>query len=195
MHAAPTRLIVVSAPSGAGKTTLCQRLLAEFPRLVLSISTTTRKPRGSEQHGREYFFVSREEFERQISEGKFAEWARVHDNYYGTSKSVIEKAFVTGNSVLLDIDVQGAEQLRSSYPRESVLIFVAPPSLDELERRLRSRNTDSEASIQKRMNNARAEMARKDSFDHVVVNDSLERAYSELRGIVARNLEPASGRA
>lgn len=180
-----TRLIVISAPSGAGKTTLCHRLLAEFPSLVLSISTTTRSPRGAEQHGREYFFVSREEFERQIEAGRFAEWARVHDNFYGTSKAVVEQAFSTGRSVLLDIDVQGAEQLRKAYPDQAVLIFISPPSIEELERRLRARNTDAEATIQKRMNNARTEMARRDVFDHIVINDSLDRAYAELKGIVA----------
>src|SRR3712207_1693695 len=122
------KLIVVSAPSGAGKTTLCQKLLADFPeRLVLSISSTTRPPRGSEKHGREYFFLSREEFEAEIQAGAFAEWAKVHDNYYGTSRHVIDAAFERGRSVLLDIDVQGAASLAEAYPEATYRVFIAPP--------------------------------------------------------------------
>lgn len=182
-------LIVISAPSGAGKTTLCNHLLRDFPReLVLSISTTTRAPRGREQHGKEYFFVTKEQFEEQIRAGRFAEWALVHGNYYGTSKDVIEKTFAEGRSVLLDIDVQGAESLKTAYPAESLLVFVAPPSMEELERRLRGRKTDSEETIARRMANARAEMAKKDIFDHVIINDSLDRAYGELKAHVAARL-------
>lgn len=182
------KLIVISAPSGAGKTTLCQRLLQEFSELTLSISSTTRPPRGQERHGREYFFLSRDEFERQIQEGRFAEWALVHGNYYGTSKDTIEKAFQAGKSVLLDIDVQGAESLRKAFPKEAFTVFVSPPSLDELERRLRARGTDSEETIQKRIKNARAEMEHASKFDRVVLNDQLERACGELNSIVRQAL-------
>ncbi|MCM2324182.1 MAG: guanylate kinase [Oligoflexia bacterium] len=185
------RLIVVSAPSGAGKTTLCDRLLREFPELTLSISSTTRSPRGRERHGVEYFFLEKVDFERQIAEHRFAEWALVHDNYYGTSKAVIEKAFSEGKSVLLDIDVQGAESLRKAYPREAALFFISPPSLGELERRLRGRRTDSEESIRKRLANARTEMERISQFDHVIINDSFERAYAELRDKVREALRNA----
>lgn len=183
-----SRLIVISAPSGAGKTTLCDRLLKEFPTLTLSISSTTRAPRGQEKHGREYFFLSKDEFQKQIDAGRFAEWAEVHGNFYGTSKKVIEKAFAAGKSVLLDIDVQGAESLKKSYPKEAYLIFISPPSLDVLEKRLRSRGTDSEQSIQKRMKNARDEMSRIPIFHKVVINDELERACSELGGLVKEAL-------
>lgn len=192
------RLIVISAPSGAGKTTLCDRLLKDFPGLVLSISSTTRAPRGAEKHGKEYFFLSREAFEKDIRAGKFAEWANVHGNYYGTSKAAIENAFRDGKSVLLDIDVQGAESLRKSFPRESVLVFIAPPSLETLERRLRSRGTDNEETIQKRVRNARAEMEKMPVFDTIIVNDELDRAYDELRAVVAERLRaagPAGGAA
>ena len=184
MSDTPSRLIVVSAPSGAGKTTLCRKLLADFPSLTLSISSTTRAPRGAERHGVEYFFLSREEFEKQVQAGHFAEWAIVHGNYYGTSKEVIEKAFLEKKSVLLDIDVQGAKQLKSAYPKESYRIFISPPSLEELERRLRSRKTDSEETIQKRLKNAQLEMNEGRGFDSIVINDLLERAYTELKALV-----------
>lgn len=183
------KLIVVSAPSGAGKTTLCQRLLADFSELVLSISSTTRSPRGKEVHGREYFFLSPDEFRDEIAQNRFAEWALVHGNYYGTSKNTIEAAFQRGKSVLLDIDVQGAASLRKSYPKQSLLVFVSPPDLDALEKRLRGRGTDSEETIRKRLENAKTEMARIQEFDHVVVNDEIERAYQELKMIVSRFLK------
>ena len=186
-----TRLIVISAPSGAGKTTLCQRLLQEFPELVLSVSSTTRAPRGQEKDGREYYFLSPEAFQTQIAANRFAEWALVHGNYYGTSKSVVEKAFADGKSLLLDIDVQGAESIRKVYPKESDLIFIVPPSIEELERRLRDRKTDSEASIQKRLANARGELAKKAVFDRVIVNDELDHAYGELTAFVRSRLKGA----
>jgi guanylate kinase len=182
------QLIVISAPSGAGKTTLCARLLAEFPELVLSISSTTRAPRGAEQHGKEYLFLTRQEFEKQIGLGRFAEWALVHGNYYGTSKDTIEQAFKGGKSVLLDIDVQGSASLRKSYSRQCYTVFISPPSLDTLEARLRARKTDSEEVIRKRVRNAAEEMKRLPEFDAVVINDRLEPAYAELREIVARRL-------
>ncbi len=182
------RLIVISAPSGAGKTTLCQRLLRDFEELELSISSTTRAPRGQEQHGKEYFFLSQDDFKAQIAAEAFAEWALVHGNYYGTSKATINGAFKRGKSVLLDIDVQGAESLKKSFPKEAVLIFISPPSLEVLEQRLRARGTDKEESIQRRMKNARDEMARIPAFKHVIVNDSLERAYGELKRIVEEAL-------
>jgi guanylate kinase len=178
------RLVVLSAPSGTGKTTLCARLLKEIPELMLSISTTTRAPRGAEKHGAEYFFLPKPEFQKKIDAGRFAEWAEVHGNFYGTSKDFVEQAFAAGKSLLLDIDVQGAEQLKRSYPGRTLRIFLKPPSMEELERRLRARGTDSEDSIRKRLEGAAKEMAEMDRFDHVIVNDDLERAYFELAGIV-----------
>ncbi len=164
---------------------MCSRLLADFTdRLVLSISSTTRAPRGQEQNGIHYFFLAQEKFKEAIDAGGFAEWAVVHGNYYGTSKQVIESAFQGGKSVLLDIDVQGADQLKKSYPKQCLRIFVAPPSLDELEKRLRSRGTDKEDTIQRRLTNAREEIARSQDFDHTIVNDELDRAYTELKKIV-----------
>jgi guanylate kinase len=181
-------LIVISAPSGAGKTTLCRKLLADFPELILSISTTTRAPRGTEREGLEYFFLSREDFEKQIQEGRFLEWALVHGNYYGTSRTTLDHAFQTGQSVLLDIDVQGAEQLRKALPAQCLSIFIAPPSFEELEARLVARGTDQPEIIQKRMIQARLEMAERHRFSHVVVNKNLEQAYAELKNILESKL-------
>ena len=182
-------LIIISAPSGAGKTTLCKQLLADFPTVDLSISCTTRKPRGKEQNGVDYDFISVEEFKQGIEKGRFVEWALVHDNYYGTSKDRIERSFNNGHSVLLDIDVQGAEQLRKSFKETCLSIFISPPSLQELEARLRIRNTDKEETIQKRLKNAKIEMAQSHLFDHVIVNDSLDRAYGELKSILESKLK------
>ena len=183
------KLVVISAPSGAGKTTLCQRLLKDFPdQLTLSISSTTRAPRGQEQDGREYHFLTREEFEKQMSQNLFAEWAKVHGNYYGTSRAVVEAAFKRGLSVLLDIDVQGASSLHKSFPGRCLRIFISPPDLKTLEARLRARGTESEESLAKRMRNAEAEMARAVEFDAVILNDELDRAYGELKQRVAEAL-------
>jgi guanylate kinase len=190
----PGHLIVISAPSGAGKTTLCSRLLRDFPELVLSISSTTRAPRGQEKHGEAYYFLSRQEFESQIQAGRFAEWAQVHGNFYGTSKDVIDRAFANGKSVLLDIDVQGAASLAQSYPKETFRVFISPPSLQELEARLRSRGTDSEETIRKRVKNAEEEMKRLPEFDKVIINDHLDRAYDELREMVRERLGAGAGK-
>lgn len=183
MKAKP-RLVIIAAPSGTGKTTLCNRLLKEIPELILSISSTTRAPRGAEKNGVDYFFISKDDFKKKISENRFAEYAEVHGNFYGTSKDFIERAFSEGKSLLLDIDVQGADELKKHYPDKTIRIFLAPPSMEELERRLRARGTDSEESIQKRLKNAADEIAQRLKFDHVVVNDDLETTYFQLAGIV-----------
>jgi guanylate kinase len=183
---------VISAPSGAGKTTLCRKLLEELNSLKLSISSTTRQPRGNEKDGVEYHFLTVDSFKKGISEGKFAEWALVHGNYYGTSKETIESSFKAGFSVLLDIDVQGAEQLRKSFPDRCFSIFIAPPSMEELERRLTDRKTESQEVIQKRIRNAEMEMAQSPLFDQIVVNDTLEHAYAKLKALVIARLENPS---
>jgi guanylate kinase len=172
------------AISGAGKTTLCQRLLRDFPQLTLSISCTTRAPRGNEKNGREYHFLTRPEFERRIQAEEFAEWANVHGNYYGTLKSTILEAWDRGRSVLLDIDVQGAASLRAAFPDRIFSVFISPPNLDTLEARLRARGTDSEEVIARRMANARKELDAAPEFHHVLVNDDLERAYQELAHLI-----------
>ena len=186
-------LIILSAPSGAGKTTLCHKLLQAMPhQLRHSISTTTRKPRGHETHGGEYFFISETEFLEKIKKSEFAEWAKVHDHYYGTSKDFLNQTLKQGLSVLLDIDVQGAENLRQAYPKQSHSIFITPPSLQELEKRLRSRGTDSDKAIEKRLTNAKAEMERSQEFDLVLVNDDLDKTYTQLEKAITSFLKRKS---
>jgi guanylate kinase len=176
------KLIIVAAPSGAGKTTLCRKLLQEFPEeMALSISTTTRDPRPGEQDGREYFFCSRTEFESKIARGEFAEWARVHERLYGTSRDILDRTLESGKSVLLDIDVQGAASLRAAYAGRTFSVFVVPPSMEVLEARLRARQSESEEAIALRLQNARAEMKRASEFDKVLINDTFEHAYAQLR--------------
>lgn len=178
-------LIVLSAPSGAGKSTLCAELMKHHSgRIALSISSTSRLPRGTEKNGVEYFFHSRQEFEQKIQSHEFAEWANVHDQYYGTSRKTLEHFWNQKKHVLLDIDVQGAESLRKAYPDSCFTVFVAPPSLEILEQRLRGRGTESEASIQKRMANARFEMSHLDRFDFQIVNDDFNHTYERLEKAV-----------
>jgi len=176
-------LIVISAPSGTGKTTLTHMLLKEFPDMEFSVSYTTRKPRPGEVNGKDYFFVDRETFEKMIEEGDFLEWAEVYGNLYGTSKSQVLKALNEGKDILLDIDTQGALQVKRNFP-EAVLIFILPPSFKELERRLRSRGTDDEETIERRLKIARVEVERAPLYDYIVVNDRLEKAYEKLKSIV-----------
>ncbi len=176
-------LIVISAPSGTGKTTLSHMLLREFPNMEFSVSYTTRKPRNGEINGRDYWFVDRETFEKMIEEGDFLEWAEVYGHLYGTSKSQVIKALSEGKDVLLDIDTQGALNVKKNFP-EAVLIFILPPSLRELKRRLESRGTDDEETIKKRLKIAREEIRRAPLYDYVVVNDVLEIAFDNLRSII-----------
>jgi len=176
-------LIVISAPSGTGKTTLSHMLLREFPNMEFSVSYTTRKPRNGEINGRDYWFVDRETFEKMIEEGNFLEWAEVYGHLYGTSKSQVIKALSEGKDVLLDIDTQGALNVKKNFP-EAVLIFILPPSLRELKRRLESRGTDDEETIKKRLKIAREEIRRAPLYDYVVVNDVLEIAFDNLRSII-----------
>ncbi|MCC7257189.1 MAG: guanylate kinase [Gammaproteobacteria bacterium] len=178
------KLFVLSAPSGAGKTTLARSLLAQDPALRFSVSFTTRPRRAGEEHGRDYFFVDHARFEAMIAAGELLEHARVFDNYYGTGRTQVEAHTAAGRHVLLDIDWQGARQVRAHMP-ESVLIFILPPSLAELERRLRGRGTDAEAVIRRRLAEARDDMGHWAEFDHVVVNDQVDPALAALRAIVA----------
>ena len=177
-------LFVLSAPSGAGKTTLRRAVLARFPEIAYSVSTTTRSPRPGEVDGRDYVFITREEFEAGIREGRWAEWAQVHGNYYGTSARTLQEAAAAGTDVLLDIDVQGARQIRRMFP-ESVTVFIMPPSFEVLAQRLTARGTESPAAIQLRLRNARQEMEERHWYRHVVVNDELATAVEELTAIIA----------
>jgi guanylate kinase len=177
------RLFIVAAPSGAGKSTLVNALLAREPGITLSISHTTRAPRPGDADGVQYHFVDRANFERMIAQGAFLEHAEVFGNYYGTSRDAVEPTLRDGRDVLLEIDWQGAQQVRRAMP-ECVSIFILPPSRAELERRLRTRATDSEATIEKRLAASRDEIAHAHEFDCIVVNDRFEDAVAALQSIV-----------
>ena len=181
------RLFIVSAPSGAGKTTLCEAVRRYFDDVIYSISYTTRAMRNGERHGEDYFFISREEFELGIRRNRWAEWANVHGNYYGTSARWITANLEQGKHVLLDIDVQGMRQLVRQFP-EAVTIFIAPPSMEELRRRLTYRGSDDDQTIELRMTNAQAEMEQQDRYRHVVLNDDLGQARQQLISIIASYL-------
>jgi guanylate kinase len=176
-------LFVVSAPSGSGKTTLCKALLKHFPDIEYSISTTTRKPRKGEIDGIDYHFMGKEEFLEKLNSHCWAEWALVHDHYYGTSATFLDRALASGKNILLDIDVQGMRQILERYP-VAVTIFIMPPSLNVLRERLEKRGTDSRETIEKRMGNAEEEISKKDLYRHVIINDRLEKAINELIEIV-----------
>lgn len=176
-------LFIVSAPSGAGKTTLVRRLLADDREVHLSISHTTRAPRHSEQDGRDYHFIDVSKFKDMRSRGEFLESAEVHGNFYGTSRVWMEGEIAAGRDVLLEIDWQGAQQVRRFFP-EAVGIFIMPPSLDELERRLRGRGTDDDATIARRLQAALAEMRHVGEFEYVIINNELEQALSDLEAAV-----------
>lgn len=176
-------MLIVSSPSGAGKTTLCNRLRADQPDLRFSVSHTTRKPRPNEVDGREYRFVDHGAFEQMIHAGAFAEWARVHGHLYGTSLEEIGRAREAARGVIFDIDYQGARQIKAALPA-AVGVFILPPSLGELERRLRGRATEDEATTVRRLANARMEIEHYGIFDYVIVNDELDRAYDHLRAVV-----------
>jgi guanylate kinase len=176
-------LFIVSAPSGAGKTTISSRALREIDGLTMSVSATTRPPRAGEVPGRDYTFLSREEFERRRDRGEFAEWAEVHGSLYGTPKSPIDAALAESRDVLLDIDVQGAKQMKSRS-REAVAVFVLPPSEAELERRLRGRGTDSEEVIQRRLARAKAEMVEYANYDYLIINRDVDESVATFAAIV-----------
>ena len=178
------RLFVVSAPSGAGKTTLCQAARKHLPYLVYSVSSTTRAPRKGEQDGKDYFFISPAQFREGIDKGQWAEWARVHDNYYGTSAQFIEDHLHAGRDVLLDIDVQGARQIMQRYP-DAVTIFIMAPSMAVLRRRLSARGLDSDTVIAKRMQNAAAEIAHQGMYRHKLVNADLDTAITQFVTILS----------
>jgi len=170
-------LIIISAPSGTGKSTLCKKLIGHFPEACYSVSVTTRDPRRGEVEGKDYFFVSENEFKQKIRRGELAEWAWVHGHYYGTPRDFLERNLAKG------IDVRGAMKLKKEYP-EAVFIFLAPPSFSELERRLKGRRRNNEATIRKRLTNARWEIGQIANYDYLVINDRLVDALKQLKSIV-----------
>lgn len=177
-------ILLLSAPSGAGKTTLAHRLIQEESHAHFSISHTTREPRGAEKDGVDYHFVDSLSFQQSIERGDFVEWAEVHGHFYGSPQAGVDRALDQGELVVFDIDVQGGQAIKRKYP-EALTVFVLPPSVDELERRLRSRGTDAEETIRRRMLAARVEMEKGvATYDFIVINDRFERAYADLRAIV-----------
>ncbi|HSJ18785.1 MAG TPA: guanylate kinase [Solirubrobacterales bacterium] len=182
------KVFVITGPSGVGKGTLISRLLERVPGLELSVSATTRPPRPGEADGRNYHFLDPAEFERRVEEGAFLEHAAYSDHDYGTLRSEVEERLPRGTSVVLEIEVQGARQVRSAMP-ESVQVFIAPPDPADLRRRLEGRGTDDPEEIERRLATAESELAAEDEFQHVVVNDDLDRAAAELEVIVRAELE------
>ena len=176
------RLFIISGCSGVGKGTLLKLFLEKNPNIKLSISATTRKPRMGEQDGINYFFISKEEFKKAINNNEFLEWAQFSDNYYGTKKSFVEKTLAKGVDLILEIEVQGAKQVKEKMP-EAISIFIMPPSIDVLEARLRGRKTEDELTIQKRLHEVKREIEAGEKFDFKVVNDNIEDALANLQSI------------
>ena len=179
------KILVVSAPSGAGKTTIMQNMLKKHPELVFSVSATTRKRRNNEIDGKHYFFITEKEFKKKIENDEFIEWERFYDYYYGTLKSFVKENIEKGAIVVLEVDVKGALNIKKLFP-ESVLVYIAPPSLEALKERLINRKTDSEEDMKKRIERAKMELSLKDKFDYVVVNDNLENAMKGVEEIIEK---------
>jgi guanylate kinase len=183
MQPKAAHLFIISAPSGGGKTTLCREVRKRFADMLYSVSYTTREPRNGEQEGVHYHFIDKTDFETGIAAGKWAEWALVHGNYYGTSAVFLDNGLAEGQDILLDIDVQGTRQILKRYP-DTVAIFIRPPSLEVLQQRLVARGTDSADIVAVRLKNAQKEMAQQDLYHHVIVNDQLSIAVLELIEII-----------
>lgn len=179
------RLFILSAPSGAGKTTLRNAILERFPEMIYSVSYTTRMPRPGEKNGRDYYFIKKEDFEKKIKKNQWAEWAEVHGNYYGTPAEFLDKRLAMGFEILLEIDVQGAILILKRYP-ESITIFIMPPSLKILKQRLEQRGADSKEIIENRLLNAEKELAQKDIYHHIIVNDQLPKAVREIVSVIEK---------
>lgn len=185
MSEKPGKLIIVSAPSGAGKTTLVHHLLSEVPDLEFSVSCATRKPRENETDGKDYYFISVEAFKEKIKNDEFAEWEEVYtDNYYGTLKAEIQRILDKGHSVIFDIDVKGGINLKKLYPENSLSLFIMPPTEEELERRLRNRKTETEQQLKMRIGKARKELALADQFDEILINDTLKESKRSIVRLV-----------
>ena len=176
-------LLVVSAPSGAGKTTLCREMANRVADLQYSISYTTRAPRAGEVNGKDYFFIAEGEFMQRIQRNEFAEWARVHHNLYGTHEGFLRRTMDGGTDVLLDVDVQGAQQLKKRFP-EGIFIFVLPPSMDVLMERLRDRRSDTAEEIERRFQVARKEIQNFKDYDYIIVNDEIKKAVRDLESVI-----------
>ncbi|NLJ83541.1 MAG: guanylate kinase [Halanaerobiaceae bacterium] len=176
-------LIVLSGPSGVGKGTVLRRLLKDYKDIEYSISATTRPGRKGEIHGKDYFFLSEEEFFQMVDNNQFIEWAKVHNNYYGTPREYVEKTLQDGRDIILEIDIQGARKVRETYP-EAVYVFLLPPSFSELEKRLNKRGTEDEKTKELRLKNAREELKELVNYDYQIINEDLEEAVEQLKAII-----------
>ena len=191
MYTSNNKLIIIAAPSGAGKTSVTRHLLNMMPeQLAFSISCATRQPRNNEKDRVDYYFITIDDFKQKIDEEKFVEWEMVYEGkYYGTLKSEMERIWLQKKTPLLDVDVKGGINVQQLYPYNSLSLFIEPPSIDELERRLRARGTESEASRQARISKANYELSFKEQFDHIILNDDLERACAEAQDVVSNFLQ------
>jgi len=183
---AQAKLIVISAPSGCGKTTIVREILRRHPEMKFSVSATTRTQRKGEIDGKDYFFLTKDEFEQRIKRGELVEWEHIYSDYYGTLKSEVDRALSTSTSMLFDIDVKGALSVKKKYPEEAILIFIQPPSFEILRQRLANRKTESEDVVRRRMERVPMELEKGKEFDHRVVNDNLQTAVDEVEEIISR---------
>ena len=181
-------IIVISAPSGTGKTTIVRRILGDFPQVVFSVSATTRKKREHEVEGIDYFYISEEEFKKKIQNNEFVEWELFYDYYYGTFRSFIDSRINNGKAVILEVDVHGALEIKRIYP-DAILIYIAPPSLEELLIRLKKRQTENEEDLRKRIERAKMELSHKDKFDYIIVNNDLNTAYYEIKVLIGKIID------
>jgi len=181
-------IIVISAPSGTGKTTIVRRILGDFPQVVFSVSATTRKKREHEVEGVDYFYISEEEFKKKIQNNEFVEWELFYDYYYGTFRSFIDSRINNGKAVILEVDVHGALEIKRIYP-DAILIYIAPPSLEELLIRLKKRQTENEEDLRKRIERAKMELSHKDKFDYFIVNNDLNTAYYEIKVLIGKIID------
>ncbi len=182
------KLIVISAPSGCGKTTIAKAILAKYPAMLFSVSATTRSIRAGEVNGRDYFFLTKQEFENRIRMEDLVEWEEIYENYYGTLKSETHRALDHGSSMMFDVDVMGALSIRRNFPNDSILIYIKPPSIEVLKKRLENRKTESPETLQRRLDRVPMELERGSQFDFQVVNDDLATAVAEVNEIIQKNL-------
>ncbi|MDP2209862.1 MAG: guanylate kinase [Bacteroidota bacterium] len=181
------KLIVVSAPSGCGKTTIVKEILKSHPEFHFSVSATTRAKRNNETDGKDYYFITKEEFQKHIENDTLIEWQKIYDDYYGTLVSEVDKSFACGKSVVFDIDVLGALSIKKKYPEDSMLIFIDVPDMDILNERLKNRKTESPETLKKRIDRVEMEMKQKTLFDYIVINDQLQQAVDEVEKIISNN--------
>jgi len=183
------KLIVISAPSGSGKTTIARAIMQKYPGMLFSVSATTRAPRNAEVEGRDYFFLSKDEFQRKVQKGDLVEWEEIYGDFYGTLKSEVDRALRSGAIMLFDVDVKGALSIKNHYPDDSILIFIKPPSFEALQQRLLNRQTEDDATIRRRLDRVPMELDKGNQFDWQVVNDNLQTAVTKVDQIIREHTD------